>query len=254
MNEENKNSLTADAYDLQWSMLHDFIQYNPGARHRRRLIARAIRNLNDIPMSVIDAGCGLGMNVVALKEVLPGARITGIDFSSVAIEGARQRFPEFEWKQVDLNNPPDLQPVDLVVCTEVIEHMESPESLVISLRKLVKPNGYLVLTTQAGKVHSTEVAVGHLRHFTLEELTRIVSAAGFDTNETAQWGWPGYLCLKKLANLRPQTTMSKLGSGRYGQLAKTLNHIFYYLTRATSMRRHDRGTQLLLVARKNSST
>jgi len=53
----------SSSYDDQWTQLQDFIKYNPGAKHRRRLIAGAITEIAAMPKSIIDVGCGPGFTI-----------------------------------------------------------------------------------------------------------------------------------------------------------------------------------------------
>jgi ubiquinone/menaquinone biosynthesis C-methylase UbiE len=238
----------SSSYDNQWTHLQDFIRYNPGARHRRRLIARAISRIPVRPTSVIDVGCGPGFTVNHLSTVLPDASFTGIDFSEVAIEVASAKFPEHKWIVADASTAMSSEKFDLVVCTEVIEHVSDPKNLVDSLKDLTKPGGHLILTTQAGVVHDTEKAVGHVRHFTMKDLDELLENAGFCAVTRAQWGWPGYLFLKKIANLNAEQTMKKLGSGKYGIAAVVANSISYWFTMIGSLSTSSRGTQLIVLA------
>lgn len=240
----------AENYDEQWNRLHDFIKYNPGARHRRRLLSKHLKELSLSSPTVIDAGCGLGFNVQAISNAIPDARITGIDFSSVAIEGAAAKFPNNNWRIVDLNHPPSGLTAEIVICTEVIEHVENWELLLSNLDCLVEGNGYLFLTTQSGKVHRTEQMVGHVRHFQISDLTNFLKSAGYEIVRAKTWGWPGYVLLKYLGNVNADRTMATLGSGRYGKFARFANYFAYVLSGTLSRSNSSYGSQIVIVARK----
>src|SRR5579883_666704 len=92
--------LYAEEYDRQWQYeLADFIRYNPGARHRRRLIYSLLKNLKF--EDVLDVGCGPAELLLFLAEKFPAVkRFTGIDFAPDVIDRNRQKFPQFEfWVQ-----------------------------------------------------------------------------------------------------------------------------------------------------------
>ena len=241
---------SSENYDDQWSRLYDFIRFNPGARHRRRLLARSLRKI-DIPNpTVIDAGCGLGFNVQAIASVLPESEITGVDFSPVAIEGARRKFPDQQWKVVDLNSPPIDLTADVVVCTEVIEHVEDTERFLSNIDKMVRSGGYIILTTQSGKVHQTERLVGHVRHFKISDLENRLCLLRYHIVEGVTWGWPGYVFLKYMANINGEKTMEVLGSGTYGPASRVLNSLAYWWTFFCSLPTNKRGSQIVLIAKK----
>jgi len=243
-------SQSAESYDEQWDRLRDFIRFNPGARHRRRLLENLLKHVGLDSPTVIDAGCGLGFNVSAIVAALPNAFLTGVDFSPLAIEGATNKFPKHLWKVVDLNSPPPELSAEVVVCTEVIEHVDDPEQFIINLSQMVQDGGYLVLTTQSGKVHATEKMVGHLRHFSTDQLTEMLHSIGFEIIIARTWGWPGYVILKFMGNINAKRTMEIFGSGKYGMLARGTNYIAFVLSGVLSMSNSTRGSQIVVLARK----
>jgi len=244
--------LTSSDYDEQWRRLYDFIKYNPGARHRRRLILRSIRGIST-PRSVLDAGCGLGFTVRDLSTVIDASKITGLDFSSSAITWAKDRFPDSHWITGDLST--DLttslkEKFDLVVCTEVIEHMADHRSAIRTLSNLLNEGGSLLVTTQSGKIHETEISVGHLKHFSLDELEDLLTESGLLVTTSRAWGWPGMTFLKYSANINSSATVKRLGSGTYGWFARAFNHLAYVFSLSLSLPNSRWGPQLLVVAQK----
>src|SRR5262245_42856176 len=93
----------------------------------------------------LDVGCGSGVNSIALAA--KGHRVQGVDLSEAAIQ--RYRKYGFEGRVGNIENGldyPDSR-FDLVFCSEVIEHMTSPEVLVTEMNRVLKPGGVLVLST-----------------------------------------------------------------------------------------------------------
>jgi SAM-dependent methyltransferase len=59
------------------------------------------------------------------------------------------RFPEIPVDEADLNNPLAYADgeFDVVVCTEVIEHLENPWALLRELHRITRPGGVVVIST-----------------------------------------------------------------------------------------------------------
>jgi SAM-dependent methyltransferase len=77
--------------------------------------------------SVLDLGCGDGRLGRAVVDRLPGASYLGIDQAPAALEQARKvAAPGMEYAEGDLTAA-DLPPADLVLCLDVLFHLESAE-------------------------------------------------------------------------------------------------------------------------------
>jgi ubiquinone/menaquinone biosynthesis C-methylase UbiE len=245
---QDRSALSTFDYDEQWSRLSDFIKYNPGARHRRRLIADAITKLRP-PSTVLEVGCGPGELIMDLKRLCPSAKLSGLDLSTVAIEACRRAHADVTFHVADIVESALDSSFDLIVCSEVTEHVDDPLRALRNMRAMTTEGGFLVLTTPHGRIHSTELAIGHLKHPTRSELTKWLQEAGFRVVRIRQWGWPGYTTLKYAANLAPETTMHQLGSGKYGSVKIRLNQLAYSLTHWLSLPTSPIGSQLVVTAR-----
>ena len=244
------SALDADHYDEMWSRLEDFLRYNPGARHRRRLVLRALRRHASDAVDVLDVGCGLGEMTAFLGIELPRARFTGIDFSAGAIESCRRRFPAHRWAVADVVNDELPAPFDAVICSELLEHLDRPDAALVRIARSLKPGGTIVVTVPNGKVFETEKAVGHVAHPTVAALRGWFEAAGLDVLEARCWGWPGYLALKYAANVDADRALAALGSGRYSWPIRRANDLAYGIVGMGSLPDHARGPETVMVGRR----
>jgi SAM-dependent methyltransferase len=241
-----RSALTGSEYDEQWAQLQDFIHYNPGARHRRRLIARLVR-AGDLPATVLDVGCGLGEITELLHGVFPDASITGVDISELALESNRRRFPFATFEVLDVQRGALDRSFDLVVSSEVIEHLEDQSAAVAHLAGMVAPGGALVVSVPAGRMFTTEKTFGHVRHPELDWLASTIEAQGLTVTEAFRWGYPTYLALKYAVNARPEMSMREFGWGTYGPIKKRLNDAIY-LANFLNLRNSSRGCQTFIRA------
>src|SRR5690348_7778780 len=98
-------SVRDDDYNRIWEEVYGDLQdRGPAHRHLRRLLARALRDLDY--ETALDVGCGAGHNVPLLASASEVARITGVDISSGALERARERFPAAEFVHADVTAAP----------------------------------------------------------------------------------------------------------------------------------------------------
>jgi 2-polyprenyl-3-methyl-5-hydroxy-6-metoxy-1,4-benzoquinol methylase len=95
--------------------------------------------------TILDAGCGEGFTINKLINNDIGKRIEGIEFSKDAISFGKKLFPDLNIKQGSVYELPyGDRSIDLVICTEVLEHLEHPEKAVKEMLRVTKR--YLVLS------------------------------------------------------------------------------------------------------------
>ena len=122
---------------------------NPAVRmvHRQRLDAIARELPQGSGLRVLDAGCGEGHLLEALHTRYPPNRYFGVDFTTVALEKARQRCPFAMLQRMDLSNLAFKDGAfDVVVITEVLEHVIEFEEVAAELLRVLTRGGVFVIT------------------------------------------------------------------------------------------------------------
>ncbi len=91
--------------------------------------------------SVADLGCGGGELLSRMAAWKPSLRLCGVDASAAQLAENRRRHPDRDWLEADLDLPPAFLPAltgafDVVIASEVIEHVELPLELLANARAL----------------------------------------------------------------------------------------------------------------------
>jgi 2-polyprenyl-3-methyl-5-hydroxy-6-metoxy-1,4-benzoquinol methylase len=217
-------------------------------RHRRATLLGALAQ--SVPKRLADLGCGNGELLREIHARFPLISLSGIDLSAEQIEVNRAASPDIRWQTWDLDGEQAL-PEDFaggfgaVVASEIIEHVQNPRRFLENARRLAEPGGRLLLSTQSGRVHNTERRVGHVRHFSSEEMTALLREAGWTPVRVWNTGYPFHDWSKAFANRNPDKTMADFSGKPYGARQ---NLICWALRLAFSLNSSSRGAQLYAVA------
>jgi len=97
---------------------------------------------------VLDAGCGVGYGAEMLAAA-GASRVVGVDIAPKAIEDALRRADSIgEFLVADLEQLPFApRSFDAVVCFEVIEHLRRGELVLDELRRVLRPEGVLIVSS-----------------------------------------------------------------------------------------------------------
>lgn len=109
---------------------------------------------SQMPLHILDAGCGTGLLLEQLAHLFPTADCYGIDASPAMLAQARQRlqyFPTIHLTQATLTGetaaelpyPPAF--FDLITCTNVLHYIQKPIAVLNSFKTILAQHGQLVL-------------------------------------------------------------------------------------------------------------
>lgn len=100
---------------------------------------------------IVDVGCGGG--ILAESMAAKGATVTGIDLSEKALKVARlhqlETGVQVDYRHIAAEALAEEQPeaFDVVTCMEMLEHVPDPVSILAACRRMVKPGGWVFLST-----------------------------------------------------------------------------------------------------------
>ena len=181
------------------------------ARHwwysgRRALVRRLMRG---VPAGrAIDVGPGPGGNAAVLRSM--GWRVTGVELTETgAMLCARRGVPVVRGDARRL--PVADREVDLVMSTDVWEHVEDHETVARESFRVLRPGGRLLLAVPAGMAlwSGHDVALGHVRRYERDDLVALVEGSGFVVQDVRSWN----VLLRPVARLRLSTPGQGAGEG-----------------------------------------
>ena len=183
-----------DDWDAHWRAFEAAAGTNPAQRFRRRLILRLLA-ADGGPGRLLDVGSGTGDLAAAARQAFPAAEILGLELSRSGIEAARGKVADATFLQADLlrGDPPAGDRQDWAthaVCSEVLEHVESPLRLLENVRPYLAPRCLLVVTVPGGPMTAFDRHIGHRRHFRPEDVRSLLEAAGFEVERATGAGFP----------------------------------------------------------------
>jgi SAM-dependent methyltransferase len=192
-------------WDHNWDAYGEAAEGNPANVYRRRLILHLLGR-PPAGATVLDIGSGQGEFATYLQTAYPDLRVWGVEYSAEGVARSRARAQSeglaAEFRQVDLLQPTTLAdgqpPATFAVCSEVLEHVDDPTTLIRNARDLLAPGCRLVVTVPGGPRSAFDKHIGHFQHFTAGRLRTVLTDAGYTVNRVLRAGFP-FFNLYKLA-------------------------------------------------------
>jgi len=176
-----------------------------------RVFVELVKKLDGV-QSICDLGCGNGHITGRLAAL--GYRVTGVDASASGIQIARRAYPGVEFVHALIDRDLNLRQFDLVISSDVIEHLYRPADLLEAAVTQLKPEGQILLGTPyhgylknlvlaaSGKMDAHFSALhdgGHIKFFSVNTLSKLIRDHGFDDLSftfygRAPWLWKNMIC------------------------------------------------------------
>jgi len=179
--------------------------------HQRRTVERRFRFIvqniegyfklnSQKPVRLLDAGCGDGVQLQMLTQIQE-MEVWGVDNNPLRASRAKRNFPITHIVCGDLLQLPFLPAsFDIILCSQVVEHIPQDELLLKKLANLLKPNGLLILGTPnegclmarlRNRVLERNIlkTTDHIHFYTESVIRQKVEEAGFEIQTMMRENW-----------------------------------------------------------------
>lgn len=169
---------------------------------RRGLVRRSVRGLP--PGRAVDVGCGPAGNTAVLCDL--GWDVTGVELTEVAAAIARSRGLDVVRGDATRLPLPDAS-VDLVVSTDVWEHIEDDKAVAAETARVLRPGGRALVAVPCAMAlwSGHDVALGHVRRYERDGLTGLVESAGLRVERVRSWN----VVLRPVVRLRRRSNTDR---------------------------------------------
>ncbi|MBR6254090.1 MAG: class I SAM-dependent methyltransferase [Clostridiales bacterium] len=138
--------------------------------------------------SVLDLGCGTGLELEAYFAVNPSAAVTGIDLTQAMLDTLKEKFPEKDLNLICgsyFDEPFGESAFDAAVSVESLHHFTKEEKIPLytKLHASLKDGGYFILTDYFSKSDDEE-------RFLRQKLIEIKKAEGLSEDEFYHFDTP----------------------------------------------------------------
>ncbi len=185
-----------------------------GLRIRAQLVMEAVRRTR--PKVIADAGSGNGLYTLVLAG--EGYTVHAFEIDRPKATRVAEYAAEIDLGKVhvavaDLTDFANIEDsADLVICSDVLEHIAADAEAVRGLGNLVKPGGFLFVTVPRISAFAARIdnRFGHVRiGYDEESLESLLSAANFEIHSVGQFfktfgriAWSADRALRGIAPLR----------------------------------------------------
>jgi SAM-dependent methyltransferase len=160
------------------------------SRGRRDAVLQLLASLRVAKGShILEVGCGSGMLLQAMRDA-GYSNLTGVDNSEAALRAAATRgLGDIITTQDAAATSFADESFDVVVASDVLEHLLNEGQALAEWRRVLKPGGHLLLFVPAFDFlwSAHDLANRHFRRYSRSQLQSVTTASGFDVLRIGYW-------------------------------------------------------------------
>ena len=183
-------------YNEKWYKSQDYVREvgSPTVSLIKDLILKLIPR-SGTGLNALDAGCGTGF--FTLEFLKRGFFVDSFDITEYAVEKTKSIIPwelksRLDIQVLDINSFKTNKKYDIILLSEVLEHINDDAAIVKKFGRMLKENGLILITVpfdQSLWSPSDEYS-GHIRRYSSERMTKLINNSGLKIEKMWCYGFP----------------------------------------------------------------
>lgn len=155
-------------------------------RYQLKTFKKILKDLNvNKKTKILEIGCGTSsLGEIFSKDEIP--KIIAFDIAKPNIQRGRKKFPYIKFLIDDAQKPNLKGTYDILFATEIIEHLSDPKEAIKNWIKLLKKDGYLIISTpnaflsKKDKEHISLISIFNMKKIIKELNLTLIKTIGID--------------------------------------------------------------------------
>ncbi len=189
-----------DNLHKEWDIVHqDFL--SPTYQLRKKILLTIVSDLlehiqtKEQEFTVLDVGCGTGEYSIHIAKT--GLTVTGFDLSQYAINTVQEKCKNLRISNAyfyveDVSTFKSTSEYDLIILSEVLEHLDNDIDIVKKYAGFLKKNGHLLFSVPFDSAlwSSEDVQAGHRRRYDHSRIQSLLDNASLLKVRSICYGFP----------------------------------------------------------------
>jgi len=212
-------------------------------RRRFAVMKRLADSLIRGSREIAEIGCGNGLLQKNIEDHYQRS-VVGFDLNEIALRKNVSRISPLYCYDIFEKRPEFRARFDLLILFDVLEHIEDESRFLQCVKYYLAESGTLLVNVPAIQwlFSDYDRAAGHVRRYSLNQLTRVAQQNGYDIQNATYWGLPLFplLLLRKALNLEVSN-----GSAGFDPGSSLMNGLLAGLSRFERIPQRFLGTSVM---------
>lgn len=147
---------------------------------------------NEKKERILDVGCASGWFISEISKRYPKSSCFGIDIYEKGIKEGKKYYPKIKFQVSDAHKIPyKNESFNIITCTEVLEHVDDPKTVLLEIRRVLKKDGFAIIELDSGSLLFSLIWYiwiktkgkiwneSHLHSFNVKKLEKLIISCNF---------------------------------------------------------------------------